>query len=187
LEAIKYVRENNIPFFGICLGMQMATIEFARNVLGWKDAHSTEMKENTKYPVIALMDEQKTVVNKGGTMRLGSYTCKLDKKSKAYKAYGTDIIEERHRHRYEFNNAYKADFENAGLKCMGMNPDTGLVEVVEIPSHPFFVAAQYHPEYKSTVMNPHPLFVAFVKAALAHKKNLTATPKKDALKTAKKK
>lgn len=187
LEAIKYVRENNIPFFGICLGMQMATIEFARNVLGWKDAHSTEMKENTKYPVIALMDEQKTVVNKGGTMRLGSYTCKLDKKSKAYKAYGTDIIEERHRHRYEFNNAYKADFENAGLKCMGMNPDTGLVEVVEIPSHPFFVAAQYHPEYKSTVMNPHPLFVAFVKAALAHKKNLTATPKKVALKTAKKK
>ncbi|MEN9948066.1 MAG: hypothetical protein RL106_889 [Bacteroidota bacterium] len=187
LEAIKYVRENNIPFFGICLGMQMATIEFARNVLGWKDAHSTEMKENTKYPVIALMDEQKTVVNKGGTMRLGSYTCKLDKKSKAYKAYGTDIIEERHRHRYEFNNAYKADFENAGLKCMGMNPDTGLVEVVEIPSHPFFVAAQYHPEYKSTVMNPHPLFVAFVKAALAHKKSVVAAPKKVAVKTIKKK
>jgi CTP synthase len=187
LEAIKYVRENNIPFFGICLGMQMATIEFARNVLGWKDAHSTEMKENTKYPVIALMDEQKTVVNKGGTMRLGSYTCKLDKKSKAYKAYGTDVIEERHRHRYEFNNAYKANFENAGLKCMGMNPDTGLVEVVEIPSHPFFVAAQYHPEYKSTVMNPHPLFVAFVKATLAHKKNITATLKKVAVKTANKK
>ncbi len=187
LEAIKYVRENNIPFFGICLGMQMATIEFARNVLGWKDAHSTEMKENTKYPVIALMDEQKTVVNKGGTMRLGSYTCKLDKKSKAYKAYGTDIIEERHRHRYDFNNAYKADFENAGLKCMGMNPDTGLVEVVEIPSHPFFVAAQYHPEYKSTVMNPHPLFVAFVKAALAHKKSVVAAPKKVAVKTIKKK
>ena len=187
LEAIRYVRENNIPFFGICLGMQMATIEFARNVLGWKDAHSTEMKENTKYPVIALMDEQKTVVNKGGTMRLGSYTCKLDKKSKAYKAYGTDVIEERHRHRYEFNNAYKSDFEKAGLKCMGMNPDTGLVEVNEIPTHPFFVAAQYHPEYKSTVMNPHPLFVAFVKAALAHKKSVVAAPKKVAVKTIKKK
>jgi CTP synthase len=187
LEAIRYVRENNIPFFGICLGMQMATIEFARNVLGWKDAHSTEMKENTAYPVIALMDEQKTVVNKGGTMRLGSYTCKLDKKSKAYKAYGTDVIEERHRHRYEFNNAYKADFEKAGLKCTGMNPDTGLVEVVEIPTHPFFVAAQYHPEYKSTVMNPHPLFVAFVKAALAHKKGLVPAKKKVVAKVIKKK
>ncbi|MEY3597618.1 MAG: hypothetical protein RL521_40 [Bacteroidota bacterium] len=187
LEAIRYVRENNIPFFGICLGMQMATIEFARNVLGWKDAHSTEMKENTAYPVIALMDEQKTVVNKGGTMRLGSYTCKLDKKSKAYKAYGTDVIEERHRHRYEFNNAYKSDFEKAGLKCTGMNPDTGLVEVVEIPTHPFFVAAQYHPEYKSTVMNPHPLFVAFVKAALAHKKGLVPAKKKVVAKVIKKK
>lgn len=171
IEAIKFVRENNIPFFGICLGMQMATIEFARNVLGWKDAHSTEMKEYTKHPVIALMDEQKTVVNKGGTMRLGSYTCQLDKKSKAYKAYGQEIIEERHRHRYEFNNAYKADFEKAGLRCTGMNPDTGLVEVIEIPSHPYFVAAQYHPEYKSTVMNPHPLFVSFIKAALQYKKS----------------
>lgn len=173
IEAIKFVRENNIPFFGICLGMQMATIEFARNVLGWKDAHSTEMKEYTKHPVIALMDEQKTVVNKGGTMRLGSYTCQLDKKSKAYKAYGQEIIEERHRHRYEFNNAYKADFEKAGLRCTGMNPDTGLVEVIEIPSHPYFVAAQYHPEYKSTVMNPHPLFVSFIKAALQYKKTKT--------------
>ncbi|MBM3427352.1 MAG: CTP synthase [Bacteroidetes bacterium] len=178
LEAIRYVRENNIPFFGICLGMQMATIEFARNVLKWKDAHSTEMKENTTHPVIALMDEQKSIVNKGGTMRLGSYTCKLDKKSKAYKAYGTDVIEERHRHRYEFNNQYKTEFENAGLKCTGMNPDTGLVEVVEIPSHPFYVAAQYHPEYKSTVMNPHPLFVAFVKAALAQKKATVVPVKK---------
>jgi CTP synthase len=180
LEAIRYVRENNIPFFGICLGMQMATIEFARNVLGWKDAHSTEMKENTQYPVIALMDEQKTVVNKGGTMRLGSYTCKLDKKSKAYKSYSADLIEERHRHRYEFNNAYKSDFEKAGLKCTGINPDTGLAEVIEIPSHPFFLAAQYHPEYKSTVMNPHPLFVAFVKAALLYKKS-TVAPKKKAI------
>ncbi|MEY2937504.1 MAG: hypothetical protein RL062_93 [Bacteroidota bacterium] len=187
LEAIRYVRENNIPFFGICLGMQMATIEFARNVLGWKDAHSTEMKENTPYPVIALMDEQKTIVNKGGTMRLGSYSCKLDKKSKAYKAYGTDLIEERHRHRYEFNNAYKTDFEKAGLKCTGINPDTGLAEVIEIPTHPFFVAAQYHPEYKSTVMNPHPLFVAFVKAALTNKKSTLEIKKKPAVKSTLKK
>jgi CTP synthase len=173
IEAIKFVRENNIPFFGICLGMQMATIEFARNVLGWKDAHSTEMKEYTTHPVIALMDEQKSVVNKGGTMRLGTYYCKLEKRSKAFKAYGTDLIEERHRHRYEFNNVYKSDFEKAGLKCTGINPDSGLVEVIEIPSHPYFVAAQYHPEYKSTVMNPHPLFVSFVKAALQYKKSKT--------------
>jgi CTP synthase len=173
IEAIKYVRENNIPFFGICLGMQMATIEFARNVLGWKDAHSTEMKEYTKYPVIALMDEQKNIINKGGTMRLGSYACVLSKNTKAYKAYGTAEIEERHRHRYEFNNEYKSDFEKAGFKCSGINPDSGLVEIIEIPKHPFFVAAQFHPEYKSTVMNPHPLFKAFIKAALNHHKNVS--------------
>jgi len=173
IEAIKYVRENNIPFFGICLGMQMATIEFARNVLGWKDAHSTEMKEYTKYPVIALMDEQKNIINKGGTMRLGSYACVLSKNTKAYKAYGTAEIEERHRHRYEFNNEYKSDFEKAGFKCSGINPDSGLVEIIEIPKHPFFVAAQFHPEYKSTVMNPHPLFKAFIKAALNHHKNMS--------------
>jgi len=172
IEAIKFVRENNIPFFGICLGMQMATIEFARNVLGWKDAHSTEMKEYTKYPVIALMDEQKNIINKGGTMRLGSYSCLLSKNTKAFKAYGTTEIEERHRHRYEFNNEYKSDFEKAGFKCSGINPDSGLVEIIEIPKHPFFVAAQFHPEYKSTVMNPHPLFKAFVKAALAHHKTM---------------
>jgi CTP synthase len=151
--------------------MQMATIEFARNVLGWKDAHSTEMKEYTKYPVIALMDEQKNIINKGGTMRLGSYSCVLSKNTKAYKAYGTTEIEERHRHRYEFNNEYKSDFEKAGFKCSGINPDSGLVEIIEIPKHPFFVAAQFHPEYKSTVMNPHPLFKAFVKAALTYHKS----------------
>ena len=166
LEAIRFARENNIPFFGICLGMQMATVEFARNVLGYADAHSTEMKEYTAHPVISLMAEQKSVVNKGGTMRLGSYPCRLVKDSKAYKAYGgVDMIEERHRHRFEFNNDYKEQFEKAGFKCTGINPDSGLAEIVELDNHPFFVGAQFHPEYKSTVMNPHPLFVAFVKAA----------------------
>jgi len=165
LEAIRYARENGIPFFGICLGMQMATVEFARNVLGLSDAHSTEMKEYTAHPVISLMAEQKSVVNKGGTMRLGSYPCRLVKDSKAYKAYGKELIEERHRHRFEFNNEYKSQFENAGFKCVGINPDSNLVEIIELDNHPYFVAAQFHPEYKSTVMNPHPLFVSFVKAA----------------------
>jgi CTP synthase len=165
LEAIRYARENGIPFFGICLGMQMATVEFARNVLGLSDAHSTEMKEYTPHPVISLMAEQKSVVNKGGTMRLGSYPCKLVKDSIAFKAYGKEMIEERHRHRFEFNNEYKAQFEKAGLKCVGINPDSNLVEIIELENHPYFLAAQFHPEYKSTVMNPHPLFVSFIKAA----------------------
>lgn len=165
IEAIKYARENKIPFFGICLGMQVATIEFARNVLGFADAHSTEMKEYTQHPVICLMAEQKSIVNKGGTMRLGSYPCRLTKGSKAFKAYGQEMIDERHRHRFEFNNDYKAQFEKAGLKCTGINPDSGLVEIIELDDHPYYVAAQFHPEYKSTVMNPHPLFVAFVGAA----------------------
>jgi CTP synthase len=165
LEAIRYARENGIPFFGICLGMQMATVEFARNVLGLNDAHSTEMKEYTPHPVISLMAEQKSVVNKGGTMRLGSYPCKLVKDSIAYKAYGKELIEERHRHRFEFSNEYKEQFEKAGLKCVGINPDSNLVEIIELENHPYFLAAQFHPEYKSTVMNPHPLFVSFVKAA----------------------
>ncbi len=165
LEAIKHARQNNIPFFGICLGMQMATVEFARNVLGLTDAHSTEMKEYTAHPVISLMAEQKSVINKGGTMRLGSYPCKLLKDSKAQKAYGVDLVEERHRHRFEFNNEYKAQFETAGYKCTGINPESGLVEIIELDNHPYFVASQFHPEYKSTVMNPHPLFVAFVRAA----------------------
>jgi CTP synthase len=165
IEAIKYARENKIPFFGICLGMQVATIEFARNVLGFADAHSTEMKEYTQHPVICLMAEQKSIVNKGGTMRLGTYPCKLSKGSKALKAYGKELIEERHRHRFEFNNDYKVQFEKAGFKCTGINPDSGLVEIIELDNHPYFVAAQFHPEYKSTVMNPAPLFVSFVKAA----------------------
>ena len=166
IEAIKFARENKIPFFGICLGMQIATIEFARNVLGLEDAHSSEMKEYTKHPVICLMAEQKSIVNKGGTMRLGSYPCKLVKGSKAYKAYGKEMIEERHRHRFEFNNDYKAQFEKAGFRATGINPDSGLVEIIELDDHPYFVAAQFHPEYKSTVMNPHPLFVSFVKATI---------------------
>ncbi|MFN4885484.1 MAG: CTP synthase [Bacteroidota bacterium] len=164
IEAIKFAREKQIPFFGICLGMQIATIEFARNVLGYKDAHSTEMKAYTKHPVICLMEEQKSIVNKGGTMRLGSYPCALKKGSKAYKAYGKVNVEERHRHRFEFNNEYKDAFEKAGMKCVGTNPKSGLVEIIELENHPFFVASQFHPEYKSTVMNPHPLFVGFLKA-----------------------
>ncbi|MFM7814250.1 MAG: CTP synthase, partial [Flavobacteriales bacterium] len=161
LEAIRFARETGIPFFGICLGMQMATVEFARNVLGYKDAHSTEMKEYCQFPVISLMAEQKTIVNKGGTMRLGSYPCKLQRGTLAHKAYGQELVEERHRHRFEFNNDYKAAFEAAGFVCSGINPESGLVEIIEVKGHPFFVASQFHPEYKSTVMNPHPLFVAF--------------------------
>jgi CTP synthase len=169
IEAIKYARENKIPFFGICLGMQIATIEFARNVLGLADAHSSEMKEYTQHPVICLMAEQKSIVNKGGTMRLGSYPCKLVKGTKAQKAYGKDMVEERHRHRFEFNNDYKDQFEKAGFRATGINPDSGLVEIIELDNHPYFVASQFHPEYKSTVMNPHPLFVSFVKAAIEFK------------------
>lgn len=171
LDAIKYARENKIPFFGICLGMQMAVIEFARNVLGLKDAHSTEIKEYTPYPVISLMAEQKSITNLGGTMRLGSYPCQLHSGSHAQKAYGTDLVEERHRHRFEFNNDYLEQFEKGGMVPSGINPDSGLVEIVEIKGHPYFVAAQFHPEYKSTVANPHPLFVSFVKAARKHAKS----------------
>ena len=171
IDAIKYVREKGVPFLGICLGMQMAVIEFARNVLGLAKANSTEMDEKTPYPVISLMEEQKNVVNKGGTMRLGAWECKLNTDSIAFKVYGNTNIEERHRHRYELNNEYKSQIEEAGMKTTGMNPETGLVEIIEIPDHPWFVGVQYHPEYKSTVANPHPLFVAFVKAALNFKKN----------------
>jgi CTP synthase len=165
LDAIRFARENKIPFFGICLGMQMATVEFARNVLQLPDAHSTEMKEYAQNPVISLMAEQKTVVNKGGTMRLGSYPCKVQKGTKAYAAYKSELIHERHRHRFEFNNEYTSVFEKAGFVCSGINPDNHLVEIIELKDHPFFVASQFHPEYKSTVLNPHPLFVAFVAAA----------------------
>jgi len=170
IDAINYVRTHNIPFLGVCLGMQMAVIEFSRNVLGLKDANSTEMNPNTSNPVIDMMEDQKTIINKGGTMRLGAWVCKLLPDSIARKVYKTDEIKERHRHRYEFNGSYKDQIEAAGMKATGLNPDTGLVEIIEIPSHPWFVGVQYHPEYKSTVANPHPLFVAFVKAALKHKK-----------------
>jgi CTP synthase len=166
ITAIRFVRENNIPFLGICLGMQCAVIEFARNVLGWKDAHSTEMNPNTKHPVIDFMESQKKITAKGGTMRLGEYSCQLEKGSKAYQLYGKSRIGERHRHRYEFNNKFLKDFTEAGLIPSGTNPDNGLVEIVEAKNHPWFVGVQFHPEYKSTVENPHPLFVRFVKAAM---------------------
>ncbi len=169
LDAIKYVRENNIPFFGICLGMQCAVIEFGRNVLKFKGAHSTEMDEKTKYPVIDMMESQKKIKNKGGTMRLGSYNCEIKKNTKAFEIYGKTKITERHRHRYEFNNKYLKQYNDAGMITSGMNPETGLVEIVELKNHPFFVAGQFHPELKSTVANPHPLFVKFVAAAAEHK------------------
>lgn len=171
IEAIQYVRENNVPFFGICLGMQCAVIEFARNVLNLEGAHSTEIKEYTPHPVISLMAEQKSITNLGGTMRLGSYECELAKGSLAYKAYGVKDVEERHRHRFEFNNDYLEQFETAGMIATGMNPDSGLVEIVEIPANDYFVAAQFHPEYKSTVAVPHPLFTSFVKAARTYAKS----------------
>ncbi len=170
IEAVKFVREQNIPFLGICLGMQMAVIEYSRNILGLTDANSTEMEESTNNPVIDLMEAQKSVTHKGGTMRLGAWDCKLEQDSIAAKVYDTDKIEERHRHRYEFNSDYREQIEAAGMKATGINPETGLVEIVEIPTHPWFVGVQYHPEYKSTVANPHPLFVAFVKAALKYSK-----------------
>ena len=170
VAAVKYARENSIPFFGVGLGMQASIIEFARNVLGMADAHSRELDPQTKYPVIDLMEEQKKVTEKGGTMRLGGYPCALKAGSKAAAAYGTDSVVERHRHRYEFNGAYLQQFEAAGMIATGTNPETGLVEVLEMKNHPWFVAVMYNPEYKSTVSTPAPLFVAFVAAALEYQK-----------------
>ena len=164
--AAKYARELKIPFFGICLGMQIAVIEFARNILKWTGADSTEMNQLTEFPVIDLMEEQKGITEKGGTMRLGSYACNLRKDSNAYRAYGKTKVSERHRHRYEFNNIYLADFEEAGMRATGFNPDTNLVEVMEIADHPWYVGVQFHPEYSSTVLQPHPLFIAFIKAVI---------------------
>ena len=163
--AVKYAREQNLPFFGICLGMQMAVIEFAQNVLQKKGAHSTEMDPQTADPVIDLMEDQKTITAKGGTMRLGSYSCDLKDNSLAADIYGQQSISERHRHRWEFNNRYLVDFEKAGMIASGKNPESDLVEIIEIPSHPFFIGVQYHPELKSTVENPQPIFVHFIKAA----------------------
>jgi len=167
--AIKYARENKIPFLGICLGMQCAVIEFARNVLGLKDAHSREMNPATSAPVIDLLEAQKNISHMGGTMRLGSYPCRLVEATLAHRIYGKININERHRHRYEFNNDYVKSFKDAGMVLSGLNPDADLAEIIEIPSHPFFIGVQFHPEYKSTVENPHPLFVSFVKASLGEK------------------
>jgi CTP synthase len=168
IEAIRYARENQIPFLGICLGMQCAVIEFGRNVLGLKDAHSTEMDPDTSNPVIDIMEGQKSVSGKGGTMRLGAYPCTISENSRAYQVYGASDIRERHRHRYEFNNAYLDLYQNAGMRASGINTKDNLVEIVELTSHPWFIGIQFHPEYKSTVANPHPLFVNFVKAAIRY-------------------
>ncbi len=173
IAAIRYVRENKIPFLGICLGMQMAVVEFARDVLGF-DASTTELNPKTKHPVIDMMEEQKKITTKGGTMRLGAYACKLRKGSKANHIYGDTMIHERHRHRYEFNNKYLDQIEEAGMKAVGINPESGLVEVIELKDHPWFIGVQFHPELRSTVLNPHPLFVKFVAAAMEHKKTVTS-------------
>ena len=171
IEAIKCAREENIPFFGICLGMQMAVIEFSRNILGLKDANSTEMEENTPHPVIALMENQKNITKKGGTMRLGSWECKIESNSKVSEIYKSEIISERHRHRWELNDNYRDELNKKGLKSCGTNPETGLVEIIELSSNDWFIGVQFHPEYKSTVECPHPLFVSFVKACLNYKKS----------------
>ena len=168
--AVKYARENDIPAFGICLGMQCMAIEFTRNVLGYADANSREMDAQTPHNVIDIMEEQKSITNMGGTMRLGAYECVLKPDSRACEAYGTEHIQERHRHRYEFNNAYKAQYEATGMKCTGINPESNLVEIVEIPTLKWFIGTQFHPEYSSTVLKPHPLFVSFVKAAIDNEK-----------------
>ncbi len=172
LSAIKFVREKNIPFFGICLGMQACVVEFARNVLGWNNANTTECDPDTPYPVIDLMEEQKKITSKGATMRLGAYNCHIKKNSKSYHAYNNTDISERHRHRWEMNNKYIVDFENAGLMMMGTNTESGLVEIVELKKHPYFIGVQFHPELKSTVDNPHPLFMRFIQAAKDHKQKL---------------
>jgi CTP synthase len=175
--AVKYARENKLPFFGICLGMQMAAIEFARNVLGISDADSTEMQPDTPSPVIDMMEEQKKITIKGGTMRLGSYPCVIKENTLAHRIYGTSEINERHRHRWEFNNEYLNRFEEAGMIASGINPQTGLVEILELNAHPFFIGVQYHPELKSTVENPQPIFVSFIKAAKDFKeRNKIADP-----------
>lgn len=166
ITAIEYARENNIPFLGICLGMQCAIVEFARNVLGYADANSCEMDSGTTHPVIDIMEEQKNMINLDGTMRLGVYPCRLAEDSKIYRLYGENMILERHRHRYEFNNKYMEEFKEHGMKITGVNPDTNFVEIMELENHPWFVGVQYHPEYRSTVAKPHPLFVGFVEAML---------------------
>lgn len=168
--ALKYAREKDIPTFGICFGMQCMVIEFARNVLGLEEANSTEMNPHTPYKVIDLMEEQKNITNMGGSMRLGAYKCVMEKGSLVHKAYKKDVVEERHRHRFEFNNDFKSEIESAGMKCTGINPETGLVEVVELPDKKWFMGVQFHPEYNSTVVSPNPLFLSFIKAVISNKK-----------------
>lgn len=175
IRAIQYAREHHVPFLGICLGMQCAVVEFARNVLGWEDANSTEFDPSTSYPVIDYMEGQSEDVQKGGTMRLGAYSCKLIDKSLGMSIYEATLIKERHRHRYEFNNMYLPEFESNGMIASGINPENSLVEMVELVNHPWFVGVQFHPEYKSTVDNPHPLFVKFIKAALTVRKETAKT------------
>jgi CTP synthase len=184
IVAVQYAREKGLPFFGICLGMQMAVIEYARNILGLKDAHSTEMDANTEHAVINMMEEQKKIRMMGGTMRLGAYPCEIQPGSLAHTIYGTTHISERHRHRYEFNSDYLEQFEANGMTASGTNPETGLVEIIEIPSHPFFIGVQYHPELKSTVERPAPLFVHFIDAAKKYnekKSSFKTAPMQDAL------
>lgn len=172
-EALRYARENKIPCLGICMGMQAMVIEFARNVLGYADANSTELDPHTPHNVVDMMEDQKTVLNMGGSMRLGAYQCELTPNTKAYEIYGCKSIRERHRHRFEFNNHYKADFEKAGMVCSGINRESDLVEIVEYPAHPWYIGVQFHPEYSSTVLKPHPLFISFVKAAIENRKQKT--------------
>ncbi len=171
IAAIKYARENNIPFLGLCLGMQLSIVEFVRNVVGYRDAHSIELDPSTTHPVISLMPDQEGITDIGGTLRLGSYPCVLDKESKAYELYGSELIHERHRHRYEVNNDFRKDLTENGMKLSGISPDGRIIEMIEIPSHPFFVATQAHPELKSRPNRPHPLFLGFVEAALDKKNN----------------
>lgn len=171
IDAARYVRENKIPFFGICLGMQCAVIEFGRNVLGLKEAASTEIKPKTKYPIIDLMEEQKKITSKGGTMRLGAYPCHVKKGTKTAKIYKKSEIQERHRHRYEFNNEYLKDFEKNGMIASGVNPDSNLVEIIELKKHPWYIGTQFHPELQSRVVAPHPLFVSFIEAAINYRKD----------------
>ena len=166
ISAVKYARENKIPYFGICLGMQMAVIEFARHVLGWEDATSSEFSETTKHPVIDLMPDQVNVTEKGGTMRLGKYPCVLTAGTRSRELYGADEISERHRHRFEFNNDFREEVQDKGMVLAGLSPNGRLVEIVELPDHPWFVGAQFHPEFKSRPDRPHPLFYGFVKASV---------------------
>ena len=174
LIATRYCREQNLPTFGICLGMQMMVVEFARNVLGYADANSTELNSKTKHNVIDIMEEQKNITNMGGTMRLGGYECVVKAGSRSREIYGSDVIRERHRHRYEFNSDFLAQYEEKGMKCVGTNPESGLVEIVEIPTLKWFIGTQFHPEYSSTVLEPHPLFLDFVKTAIAHQSEVEA-------------